>query len=53
MVLATGGHIMGADILTDQTGKLWALECNSVPGFDPSSDVAQRWVRWLDRALLA
>lgn len=52
MVLAIGGHIMGPDILQDVDGALWALECNTAPGFDHASDIAERWLRWLDRRLL-
>lgn len=53
MVAALGGHIMGADILEGQDGGLWALECNTVPGFDAGSDIAGRWAQWLERNLLA
>jgi hypothetical protein len=52
MVRATGEHIMGSDILIDAHGELWALECNTLAGFDPHSDIAQRWVAWLDGHLL-
>jgi D-alanine-D-alanine ligase-like ATP-grasp enzyme len=44
---------MGADILEDRAGELWALECNTAPGFDPAGDIAERWVGWLDRVLLS
>lgn len=48
MVGILGGDIMGADVLRDSTGKLWALECNTNPSFDETDDeIAFKWVDFL------
>jgi glutathione synthase/RimK-type ligase-like ATP-grasp enzyme len=45
MVAAVGGHVMGADVLEGEDGRLWALEVNSGAGFDHErQDIADRWV---------
>jgi glutathione synthase/RimK-type ligase-like ATP-grasp enzyme len=42
MVGAVGGRMMGADVLEDRDGRLWALEVNAHPGLDPSDQVMIR-----------